>query len=112
MATASPFIVVSWLALLVRSGKRVAYLRIRLAGRWTISEEEGDQPGRPSRQEWFYTIISLLNFDAYQRGVSQHFSAEYGAAEFEDAPDMGLEGDRQLSGAELGCGVSCRRSYH
>ncbi|HDN9019610.1 TPA: conserved phage C-terminal domain-containing protein [Aeromonas salmonicida] len=58
--------------------------------------------GRTTKQgKSGYTIISLLNFDAYQRGVSQHFSAEYGA-EFEGAPDMVLEDDRQLSGAELG----------
>lgn len=48
-----------------------------------------------------YTVISLSNFDAYQRGVSQHFSAEYGA-EFEAAPDMGEEADQQLRTAELG----------
>ena len=64
-------------------------------------EEEGAISRTTKQGKSGYTIISLLNFDAYQRGVSQHFSAEYGA-EFEDAPDMGLEGDRQLSGAELG----------
>ena len=64
-------------------------------------EEEGAISRTTKQGKSGYTIISLLNFDAYQRGVSQHFSAEYGA-EFEGAPDMGLEGDRQLSGAELG----------
>ncbi len=64
-------------------------------------EEEGAISRTTKQGKSGHTIISLLNFDAYQRGVSQHFSAEYGA-EFEGAPDMGLEGDRQLSGAELG----------
>lgn len=64
-------------------------------------EVEGAISRKTKQGKSGYSIISLLNFDAYQRGVSQHFSAEYGA-EFETAPDIGLEADRQLSGAELG----------
>ena len=47
-----------------------------------------------------YTLITVLNYDPYQRGVSEHISAELGA-EFEPASDKGLEGDRLLRGAEL-----------
>ncbi|WP_322861893.1 hypothetical protein [Aeromonas allosaccharophila] len=47
-----------------------------------------------------YTLITVLNYDPYQRGVSEHISAELGA-EFEPVSDKGLEGDRLLRGAEL-----------
>ncbi|MDH1846948.1 hypothetical protein N5D99_19005 [Aeromonas caviae] len=47
-----------------------------------------------------YTVVSLLNFDAYQRGLSQIFSAEYGA-DSEAAPALGLEVCSQSGGADL-----------
>lgn len=47
-----------------------------------------------------YTVVSLLNFDAYQRGLSQIFSAEYGA-DSEAAPALGLEAGSQSGGADL-----------
>ncbi len=47
-----------------------------------------------------YTVVSLLNFDAYQRGLSQIFSAEYGA-DSEAAPALGLEASSQSGGADL-----------
>ncbi|SIR39291.1 hypothetical protein SAMN05880558_1133 [Aeromonas sp. RU39B] len=47
-----------------------------------------------------YTIVTLLNFDAYQRGLSQIFSAEYGA-DSEAAPEQVFGGDHQISGADL-----------
>lgn len=47
-----------------------------------------------------YTVVTLLNFDAYQRGLSQIFSAEYGA-DSDAAPALGLSGDRQSGGADL-----------
>lgn len=47
-----------------------------------------------------YTVVSLLNFDAYQRGLSQIFSAEYGA-DSEAAPALGLEAGSQSGSADL-----------
>lgn len=47
-----------------------------------------------------YTVVSLLNFDAYQRGLSQLFSAEYGA-DSEAAPALGFDGVVQSGGADL-----------
>lgn len=47
-----------------------------------------------------YTVVSLLNFDAYQRGLSQIFSAENGA-DSEAAPALGLEVCSQSGGADL-----------
>lgn len=47
-----------------------------------------------------YTVVSLLNFDAYQRGLSQIFSAEYGA-DSEAAPELGFDGVVQSGGADL-----------
>lgn len=47
-----------------------------------------------------YTVVSLLNFDAYQRGLSQIFSAEYGA-DSEAAPALVLEAGSQSGGADL-----------
>ncbi|MFQ2386744.1 hypothetical protein ACK32P_01420 [Aeromonas dhakensis] len=47
-----------------------------------------------------YTVVSLLNFDAYQRGLSQIFSAEYGA-DSEAAPALRLEAGSQSGGADL-----------
>ncbi|OFC42759.1 hypothetical protein BA188_11705 [Aeromonas hydrophila] len=48
-----------------------------------------------------YTLVTLLNYDPYQRGVSEHIGAELGA-EFKPASDKGLEGVSQSDGAELG----------
>ncbi len=48
-----------------------------------------------------YTLITLLNYDPYQRGVSEHIGAELGAG-FEPASDKGLEGVLQSDCAELG----------
>lgn len=47
-----------------------------------------------------YTVVTLLNFDAYQRGLSQIFSAEYDA-DSEAAPALGFEGIEQSGGADL-----------
>lgn len=48
-----------------------------------------------------YTLVTLLNYDAYQRGVTEHNGAELGA-EFKAAPDIGLQVVSQPDGAELG----------
>lgn len=53
-----------------------------------------------SRGKGGYTVVSLLNFDAYQRGLSQIFSAEY-VADSEAAPELGLEACSQSGGADL-----------
>ncbi|XEI31189.1 hypothetical protein NMD14_10185 [Aeromonas veronii] len=48
-----------------------------------------------------YTLITVLNYDPYQRGVSEHDCAELGA-ELEAASDMGLQVVSQSDCAELG----------
>ena len=48
-----------------------------------------------------YTLVTLLNYDPYQRGVSEHDGAELGA-EFKAASDMGLQVVSQSDCAELG----------
>ncbi|MGU5545579.1 hypothetical protein ACV1CV_14490 [Aeromonas veronii] len=53
-----------------------------------------------SRGKGGYTIVTLLNFDAYQRGLSQIFSAEYGA-DSEAAPVQGFEVGSLIGGADL-----------
>lgn len=53
-----------------------------------------------SRGKGGYTVVTLLNFDAYQRGLSQIFSAEYGA-DSEAAPALGFDGLSQTGGADL-----------
>ncbi|WP_421228524.1 hypothetical protein [Aeromonas jandaei] len=53
-----------------------------------------------SRGKGGYTIVTLLNFDAYQRGLSQIFSAEYGA-DSEAAPAQGFEACSLIGGADL-----------
>lgn len=53
-----------------------------------------------SRGKGGYTIVTLLNFDAYQRGLSQIFSAEYGA-DSEAAPVQGFETGSLIGGADL-----------
>ncbi|MGY3856151.1 conserved phage C-terminal domain-containing protein [Aeromonas intestinalis] len=47
-----------------------------------------------------YTLITILNYDPYQRGVSEHIGAEL-PAELEPASDKGLEVVSQSDGAEL-----------
>ncbi|MGN5160392.1 hypothetical protein [Aeromonas dhakensis] len=47
-----------------------------------------------------YTVVTLLNFDAYQRGLSQIFSAEYDA-DSGAAPALGFGGGSQSGGADL-----------
>ncbi|MGL6525716.1 hypothetical protein ACSZNV_12365 [Aeromonas hydrophila] len=47
-----------------------------------------------------YTVVTLLNFDAYQRGLSQIFSAEYDA-DSEAAPALGFGGVIESGGADL-----------
>ena len=47
-----------------------------------------------------YTVVTLLNFDAYQRGLSQIFSAEYGA-DSEAAPALGFDVVVESGGADL-----------
>lgn len=63
-------------------------------------EQEGAISRSTRQGKGGYTVVSLLNFDAYQRGVSQQFSAEL-AAEFKPSSDKALDGDCLLSGAEL-----------
>jgi hypothetical protein len=48
-----------------------------------------------------YTLITVLNYNPYQRGVSEHDGAELGA-EFKAASDIGLQVVSQPDGAELG----------
>ncbi|BDC85546.1 hypothetical protein J9893_10095 [Aeromonas sp. MaB10011B] len=48
-----------------------------------------------------YTLVTLLNYDPYQRGVSEHIGAELGA-ELQPASEQGTEGVSQSDGAELG----------
>ncbi|WP_270703284.1 hypothetical protein [Aeromonas sp. QDB37] len=48
-----------------------------------------------------YTLVTLLNYDPYQRGVSEHIGAELGA-ELQPASVQGIEGGSQSDGAELG----------
>ncbi len=48
-----------------------------------------------------YTLVTLLNYDPYQRGVSEHIGAELGT-ELQPASGQGIEGVSQSDGAELG----------
>lgn len=48
-----------------------------------------------------YTLVTLLNYDHYQRGVSEHIGAEF-RAELQPASKQGTEGVSQSDGAELG----------
>lgn len=48
-----------------------------------------------------YTLVTLLNYDPYQRGVSEHIGAEF-RAELQPASKQGTEGISQSDGAELG----------
>ena len=48
-----------------------------------------------------YTLVTLLNYDPYQRGVSEHIGAEF-RAELQPASKLGTEGVSQSDGAELG----------
>lgn len=48
-----------------------------------------------------YTLVTLLNYDPYQRGVSEHIGAEC-RAELQPASKQGTEGVSQSDGAELG----------
>ena len=48
-----------------------------------------------------YTLVTLLNYDPYQRGVSEHIGAEF-RAELQPASKQGTEGVSQSNGAELG----------
>lgn len=48
-----------------------------------------------------YTLVTLLNYDPYQRGVSEHDGAEF-RAELQPASKQGTEGVSQSDGAELG----------
>ncbi len=48
-----------------------------------------------------YTLVTLLNYDPYQRGVSEHIGAEF-RAELQPASKQGTEGGSQSDGAELG----------
>ncbi|BBS15781.1 hypothetical protein [Aeromonas caviae] len=48
-----------------------------------------------------YTLVTLLNYDPYQRGVSEHIGAELGA-ELQPASEQGTDGVSQSDGAELG----------
>lgn len=48
-----------------------------------------------------YTLVTLLNYDPYQRGVSGHIGAEF-RAELQPASKQGAGGVSQSDGAELG----------
>lgn len=48
-----------------------------------------------------YTLVTMLNYDPYQRGVSEHIGAEF-RAELQPASKQGTEGVSQSDGAELG----------
>lgn len=48
-----------------------------------------------------YTLVTLLNYDPYQRGVSEHIGAEF-RAELQPASKQGTEGVSKSDGAELG----------
>lgn len=48
-----------------------------------------------------YTLVTLLNYDPYQRGVSEHIGAEF-RAELQPASKQGAEVVSQSDGAELG----------
>lgn len=48
-----------------------------------------------------YTLVTLLNYDPYQRGVSEHIGAEF-RAELQPASKQGTEVVSQSDGAELG----------
>lgn len=48
-----------------------------------------------------YTLVTLLNYDPYQRGVSEHIGAEF-RAELQPASKQGTEGVSQSDDAELG----------
>ena len=48
-----------------------------------------------------YTLVTLLNYDPYQRGVSEHIGAEF-RAELQPASKHGTEVVSQSDGAELG----------
>ena len=48
-----------------------------------------------------YTLVTLLNYDPYQRGVSEHIGAEL-VAELQPASGQEIEGGSQSDGAELG----------
>ncbi|WP_270659367.1 hypothetical protein [Aeromonas sp. Y301-2] len=48
-----------------------------------------------------YTLVTLLNYDPYQRGVSEHIGAEF-RVELQPASKQGTEGVSQSDGAELG----------
>ncbi len=48
-----------------------------------------------------YTLVTLLNYDPSQRGVSAHIGAEF-RAELQPASKQGTEGVSQSDGAELG----------
>ena len=48
-----------------------------------------------------YTLVTLLNYDPYQRGVSERIGAEF-RAELQPASKQGTEGVSQSDGAELG----------
>lgn len=48
-----------------------------------------------------YTLVTLLNYDPYQRGVSEHIGAELGA-ELQPASEQGVDEVSQSDGAELG----------
>ncbi len=48
-----------------------------------------------------YTLVTLLNYDPYQRGVSEHIGAEF-RAELQPASEQGVDEVSQSDGAELG----------
>lgn len=97
--------------LLIQRGQVVGSAR-SLGGACGISEDSArrsldafEQEGMISRSSKQgtrgYTLVTLLNYDPYQRGVSEHIGAEF-RAELQPASKQGTEGVSQSDGAELG----------
>lgn len=63
-------------------------------------EREGAISRQAKEGKGGYTLVTLVNFDPYQRGVSQHVSGELGT-ELEAASELGLAGDALLGDTEL-----------
>lgn len=97
--------------LLIQRGQVVGSAR-SLGEACGISEDSARRSLDAFEQEWMisrsskqgtrgYTLVTLLNYDPYQRGVSEHIGAEF-RAELQPASKQGTEGVSQSDGAELG----------
>lgn len=97
--------------LLIQRGQVVGSAR-SLGEACGISEDSARRSLDAFEQEWMisrsskqgtrgYTLVTLLNYDPYQRGVSEHIGAEF-RAELQPASKQGTEVVSQSDGAELG----------